>query len=627
MTDAAEIARLKAAAAQAAADAAAAQAAAAQAALDAALAGAADAEEPTTAAEPEAVAPVAQPAPATQAAVTSSAPLSEYGQTVREGYDFSTPALPIGTFMDSADDDAEPVPAPDVKVGIPLSLLNRHCLVAGATGTGKTRTLQLMAEGLSAAGVPVFLTDIKGDLTGLAQAGQPSEKLAARSASIGQDWTPSAFPVELLTLGGKGQGTPIRTTITDFGPLLLARVLDLNETQTSALQLVFHWADEQGLALLDLKDLRAVVDYLTNTDAGKEELRGIGGVSTATAGVILRELAALEAEGGDVFFGEPAFTVADLMRTSADGKGLISSLELPDMASQGALFSTFTMWLLAELFETLPEVGNPDKPKLVFFFDEAHLLFDDASEEFLKAVTQTVRLIRSKGVGIVFVTQSPTDVPEEVLAQLGSRVQHALRAHTPADAKNLKKAVTTFPNSPLDLAEVLTSLGTGQAVVTVLDEKGRPTPVAPVMVNAPAAEMGPADAATVTTVLGASTLAPKYAQAVDNESAYELLEQRVAQDAAAAQAAIEAEAARKEAEKAAADAQKAAEKEAKERAKEAERLARQAQKDAERRQREAEREEQRRRAARDRVIESTVKSVGRTLGRSLTRSLLGNLRR
>ena len=665
MTDSAEIARLKAEAAQAAAEAAAAKAAAAQAALDAAIASspasaeatpgtgtaaeAAGAETGAPAAAPtesaDAVAPAdsAQPAvpaeaPAEEAPVTQdqteTAPPAEdaaYTGQVRSGYDFSSPTLPVGTYLDTLC-DGEPAPVKGLSVGIPLGLLNRHALVAGATGTGKTRTLQLLAEGLSSAGVPVFLADVKGDLTGLAEPGASNDKIAARIDSTGQEWAGQSFPIELFNLGGSDSGagisgTPIRTTVTEFGPILLSRVLGLNDTQASALQLVFHWADGQGLALLDLKDLRAVVDYLTNTEAGKEELKTIGGVSAATAGVILREIAALEAAGGEAFFGEPALDVRDLMRVSPDGRGIISALELADIQSQGTLFSTFLMWLLAELFETLPEVGDPDKPTMVFFFDEAHLLFSGASKAFLEAVVRTVRLIRSKGVGIVFITQSPTDVPDEVLAQLGSRVQHALRAHTPADAANLKKAVSTFPVSPVDLSRVLTSLGTGQAVVSVLDEKGRPAPVAPVVINVPAAVMGPAQDGTVSQVLASSPLKPKYATSVDNESAYELLAQRVQADAEAAEAARAAEQAAKEQAKADAAAQKALEKEAArqaaQRQKEAERLEREAVKEAQRRQREAEKAAERR----QREVEKTIGSVGRQITREITRSIFGTLRR
>ena len=668
MTDAAEIARLKAEAAQAAAEAAAAKAAAAQAALDAALAenvvdgSASPAKEsvqsapaepgdgrtgpdgppaappsgtaglPPSSTEPTAPAS-SEPGPTADAEGPADIQDSAYTAQVRSGYSFSSPTLPVGTYLDTLA-DGDPAPVPGLNVGIPLGLLNRHALVAGATGTGKTRTLQLLAEGLSNEGVPVFLADVKGDLTGLAEPGATGEKLAARLASTGQTWEGRSFPIELFSLGGGPQsgagainGTPIRTTVTEFGPILLSRVLGLNDTQTSALQLVFHWADTQGLALLDLKDLRAVVDYLTGSDAGKKELKTIGGVSAASAGVILRQIAALEAAGGEAFFGEPALDVRDLMRTSLDGKGIISALELADIQSQGTLFSTFLMWLLAELFETLPEVGDPDRPTMVFFFDEAHLLFSGASKAFLEAVVRTVRLIRSKGVGIVFITQSPTDVPDEVLAQLGSRVQHALRAHTPADAANLRKAVSTFPVSPLDLSRVLTSLGTGQAVVSVLDEKGRPAPVAPVVVNAPAAVMGPASESTVSQVLSSSPLRPEYADAVDNESAYEMLVARVQADAQAAEEARAAEEAAKERARAEAAAAKAAEKEAAreaaKREKEAERLEREAIKEAERRRREAERAAERR----QREVEKTIGSVGRQITREITRSIFGTLRR
>ena len=661
MTDSAEIARLKAEAAQAAAEAAAAKAAAAQAALDAAIASTpasaeaapaaetadagtgapaaastepADAVAPADSAQPAAPAEApAQEAPTAQAQAETEPDAEEAGYTaeVRAGYSFSSPTLPVGTYLDTLS-GGEPAAVKGLSVGIPLGLLNRHALVAGATGTGKTRTLQLLAEGLSSAGVPVFLADVKGDLTGLAEPGASNDKIASRIGSTGQDWKGQSFPIELFNLGGGDSGdgisgTPIRTTVTEFGPILLSRVLGLNDTQASALQLVFHWADGQGLALLDLKDLRAVVDYLTNTDAGKEELKTIGGVSAATAGVILREIAALEAAGGEAFFGEPALDVRDLMRVSPGGRGVISALELADIQSQGTLFSTFLMWLLAELFETLPEVGDPDKPTMVFFFDEAHLLFSGASKAFLEAVVRTVRLIRSKGVGIVFITQSPTDVPDEVLAQLGSRVQHALRAHTPADAANLKKAVSTFPVSPVDLSRVLTSLGTGQAVVSVLDEKGRPAPVAPVVINVPAAVMGPAQDGTVSQVLASSPLKPKYATSVDNESAYELLAQRVQADAEAAEAARAAEQAAKEQAKADAAAQKALEKEAArqaaQRQKEAERLEREAVKEAQRRQREEEKAAERRK----REVEKTIGSVGRQITREITRSIFGTLRR
>ncbi|GAA0922317.1 helicase HerA-like domain-containing protein [Nonomuraea longicatena] len=438
---------------------------------------------------------------------------------VIKGYTFAEPALDLGALLVDGE------PRPEAQVRIPLRMLNRHGLVAGATGTGKTKTLQLMAEQLSAAGVPVFLADIKGDLSGMAQPGEPSERLRARTAALGQDRTPQACPTEFYALGGVGDGIPLRATMTAFGPTLLAKVLGLNETQESSLGLIFHYADTQGLPLLDLKDLRSVIQYLIDNP---EALKGVGGLSKQTAGVILRALVNLSAEGADRFFGEPEFDTADLMRLTPDGRGVVSILELPALQDRPQLFSTFLMWLLADLFSHLPEVGDPDRPKLVLFLDEAHLLFTDASKAFLRSVTQTVRLIRSKGVGVFFVTQTPKDVPADVLAQLGARVQHALRAFTPQDAKALKATVSTFPNSGYDLEEVLTQLGIGEAVVTVLSDQGVPTPVAWTRMRAPQSRMAPADPAVVQGVVAASPLLPKYGEAIDRQSAYEILAAKVA---------------------------------------------------------------------------------------------------
>src|SRR6478736_10028377 len=415
---------------------------------------------------------------------TDAAADSGLADTVRAGYAFEGVALELGGLLLDADHLV------DVPVRIPIAMVNRHGLVAGATGTGKTRTLQLLVEQLSARGVPVFAADIKGDLSGLAQPGEPSEKLTARAATLGQQWTATGFPVEFYAIGGVGSGLPLRVTMSAFGPTLLSKVLGLNETQESSLGLVFHYADRAGLPLLDLADLRAVVQYLTS-DEGKPDLKELGGLSSATAGVILRELISFQDQGAEAFFGEPEFDSREFLRTAPDGRGLISLVELPNLQDRPGVFSTFLMWLLADLFHDLPEVGDIDKPKLVFFFDEAHLLFRDASDAFLDQIAQTVRLIRSKGVGVFFVTQSPTDVPDDVLAQLGSRVQHQLRAHTPNDAKALKATVNTYPNSSYDdLGEVLTSLGIGEAVVTVMNERGAPTPVAWTRLRAPESLMG-----------------------------------------------------------------------------------------------------------------------------------------
>ncbi|MGW6491090.1 helicase HerA-like domain-containing protein [Streptomyces sp. NPDC055056] len=445
---------------------------------------------------------------------------------IAAGYAFAGPALDLGALLwDGAC-------LPDAQIRVPLPMLNRHGLVAGATGTGKTKTLQLIAEQLSAQGVPVFLADVKGDVSGISAPGEPGDKVRERAAEVHQEWTPGGCPAEFYALGGLGHGIPLRATVTSFGPVLLSKVLQLNQTQEQSLGLIFHYADQKGLELVDLKDLRAVVAFLTS-DEGKQELKGIGGLSTATAGVILRSLTAFEARGMSPFFGEPEFDTSELTRTAQDGRGVVSVLELPAVQDKPQLFSTFLMWLLADLFHDLPEVGDSDKPKLVFFFDEAHLLFNDASKAFLDSITQTVRLIRSKGVGVFFVTQTPKDVPGDVLAQLGNRVQHALRAFTPDDQKALKATVKTFPNSPYDLEEVLTGLGTGEAVVTVLSEKGAPTPVAATRLRAPRSLMGPVAPDALDRAVQASPLHGRYAQAVDRESAYEKLTAQ-AESAAAA---------------------------------------------------------------------------------------------
>jgi uncharacterized protein len=446
---------------------------------------------------------------------------SDTVQQVRDGYAFSGPALELGALM--VDGHA----VADAKVRIPLAMVNRHGLVAGATGTGKTKTLQVMAEQLASAGVPVFLADIKGDLSGLAAPGQANDKLTARASEIGQTWEPASFPVEFLALGGRGKGVPVRATVTSFGPTLLAKVLGLNEVQESSLGLVFHFADKHALPLLDLKDLRAVIQHLIS-DEGKAELAELGGLSKATAGVILRELITFADSGAEDFFGEPEFDTHDFLRRTPDGRGMISVLELPELRESPTLFSTFLMWFLADLFEDLPEIGDVDKPELVFFFDEAHLLFADASKEFLAAIAQTVRLIRSKGVGVFFVTQTPSDVPASVLAQLGNRIQHALRAFTPDDAKALKATVSTFPKSGYDLEEVLTQLGIGEAVITVLSERGAPTPVAWTKLPAPRSLMAQVDTSVMDTVIGQSPLRPEYAEPIDRESAYERLLAKVA---------------------------------------------------------------------------------------------------
>jgi DNA helicase HerA-like ATPase len=422
---------------------------------------------------------------------------------------------------------------PAAAVQVPAAMCNRHGLIAGATGTGKTKTLQLMAEQLSAMGVPVFVSDVKGDLTGLSRPGTPSDQLQRRIDDLQVEWSPTGFPVTFLSLGGLGPGVPVRATVSSFGPQLLSKVIDANETQASSLSLVFRYADDHELALLDLDDLREVLKYL-NSDDGKAELENIGGLSAATTGVLLRKIVELEEQGAEAFFGEPELDVADLLRTTPDGAGVISALELAAVQDKPRLFSTFLMWLVAELFHELPEVGDLDKPKLVFFFDEAHLLFNDASEAFLDSVAQTVRLIRSKGVGVFFVTQLPDDVPDDVLAQLGNRVQHALRAFTPRDAKALKAAVTTYPKTDdYDLEEDLTQLGTGEAMVTILSERGAPTPVVWTKLRPPRSLMAAIEPEAVERAAKDSAIWSKYAEEVDRESAREKLEGRLAEAAAA----------------------------------------------------------------------------------------------
>jgi DNA helicase HerA-like ATPase len=477
----------------------------------------------------------APPAPAGPAAT------SDIVQLVTAGYAFEGTAIEMGALV-----DGEPVPAAQVR--IPLAMLNRHGLVAGATGTGKTKTLQVLAEQIAANGVPVFAADIKGDLSGIATAGTPNDKLLDRTQSIGQDWHPVATPTEYYALGGIGMGLPVRATIDGFGPTLLAKVLGLNETQESSLGLVFHYARTAALPMVDLGDLRDVLTHLTSAE-GKAELKTLGGLSAATVGVILRELIAFADEGADQFFGQPEIVVSDFLRTAADGRGIVSLLEVPGVQDKPALFSTFLMYLLKQLFTELPEVGDSDKPKLVFFFDEAHLLFADASDDFLQTITQTVRLIRSKGVGIFFVTQTPKDVPSDVLAQLGSRVQHQLRAHTPDAAKALKATVSTYPNTTYDLEEVLTSLGIGEAIVTVMSDKGAPTPVAWTRLRAPQGSMDPTPADQIEAAVAASPLVAKYGTAVDPQSASEMLAAQSVEAAAAAAAHTEKQSEQKEAER------------------------------------------------------------------------------
>jgi hypothetical protein len=437
---------------------------------------------------------------------------------IAAGYAVEGQALELGAVVIDGKTD------PTAQIRIPLATINRHGLVAGATGTGKTKTLQVIAEQLSAAGVPVLMADVKGDLSGLSKPGESSDKVTARAKESGDDWQATAFPVDFLSLGTKGIGVPVRATIASFGPILLSKVLGLNATQESTLGLIFHYAEQNNYELLDLKDLRAVIAKLTS-DEGKADLKSLGGVSAQTAGVILRALVNLEAEGADTFFGEPELKPKDLLRFDDKGRGVISLLELGAQAARPVLFSTFLMWVLSDLFRTLPEIGDVDKPKLVFFFDEAHLLFNEASKAFLEQVEQTVKLIRSRGVGVFFCTQLPTDVPNEVLSQLGARIQHALRAFTPDDQKALTKTVRTYPKTDVyDLASALTSLGIGEAVVTVLSERGAPTPVAWTRLRSPRSLMAAIGDDAISAAAKGSPLQATYGETKDRESAYEKIE-------------------------------------------------------------------------------------------------------
>jgi DNA helicase HerA-like ATPase len=455
------------------------------------------------------------------------------------GYALTEPGLVIGSPMlgDELLNEA--------RVQVALSMMNRHGLIAGATGTGKTKTLQLLAGELSRAGVPVFVADVKGDVTGIAAPGDAANpKVVERAASLAWTFEAAGHPVEFLSLSGQ-LGAEVRATVHSFGPLLLGKVLDLNETQTSILTLVFKYCDDNSLPLLDLKDLASTLKFLSSDD-GKPILADYGGMSPASVGVLLRSLVVLEQQGADVFFGEPEFDVHDLLRNTPEGAGVVSVLELRDVMDKPSLFSTFMLWMLAQLYEALPEVGDLPKPNLCFFFDEAHLLFDGASDALLQQIERTARLIRSKGVGVYFVTQAPTDVPSSVLAQLGNRVQHALRAFTPDDADALRKTARTFPTTThYDVEKAITSLGIGEALVTVLSPKGVPTPLAATRLLPPDSLMAALPDADLQARVAASPFRAKYGQTIDRQSAYEIITGRIeaARAAAAAQAAQGAQAA------------------------------------------------------------------------------------
>lgn len=413
-------------------------------------------------------------------------------------------------------------------VNVPLKTMNRHGLIAGATGTGKTKTLQVLAENLSEKGVPVLLMDIKGDLSGLAKPSPGHPKIDERHAKIGLPFNPKAFPVEILTLSEQ-DGVRLRATISEFGPVLISRILDVTETQAGIISVIFKYCDDNKLPLLDIKDFKKILQYATNE--GKQEFEeSYGRISTSSTGAILRKLVELEQQGGDIFFGETSFDTQDLLRVDDNGRGYINIIRLTDIQDKPKLFSTFMLSLLAEIYSTFPEQGDSGRPELIMFIDEAHLIFNEASDALLNQIESIVKLIRSKGVGLYFVTQNPTDVPEAVLGQLGLKVQHALRAFTAKDRKAIKLTAENYPDTEYyDTAEVLTSLGIGEALVSALDEKGKPTPLAATMMRAPMSRMDILTEAELGSLLAQSDLAKKYNKEIDRESAYEMLNDKIKQ--------------------------------------------------------------------------------------------------
>ena len=411
-------------------------------------------------------------------------------------------------------------------VWLTLALANRHGLVTGATGTGKTVSLQVMAEGFARAGVPVFAADIKGDLSGISELGEAKDFIVKRAADMGLSFQPDRFSTVFWDVFGE-QGHPVRATVSEMGPLLLSRMMDLNDVQEGVLNIAFKVADEQGLLLLDMKDLRAILSFIA--EHANELTTEYGNVSKQTVGTIQRQLLVLENQGGAKFFGEPALALKDFMRTDGDGRGMINILVADRLMQSPQLYATFLLWMLSELFEELPEAGDPPKPKLVFFFDEAHLLFNDAPKALMDKIEQVVRLIRSKGIGVYFVTQNPVDVPDKVLGQLGNRVQHALRAFTPRDQKAVVAAAQTFrPNPKLDTAQVIMELGKGEALVSFLEGNGTPAMVERVMIRPPTARIGPITADERKAIMDKSPVKGTYDTTIDSESAYEVLQKRVA---------------------------------------------------------------------------------------------------
>lgn len=445
-------------------------------------------------------------------------------QTVNDGYSFKGESFKIGCAM------LEGNVVPGADVHIPMKTLNRHGLISGATGTGKTKTLQVLAEAMSEASIPVLLMDIKGDLSGIAAEGSSNEKIVERSQKLNLEFKPAAYPAELLTLSGE-KGVRLRATVSEFGPVLLSKILGLNDTQGGFVAMIFKYCDDSKLPLLDLKDFIKVLQYVS--DEGKTELEKIyGKISTTSTGTILRKVIELQQQGADLFFGEKSFEVDDLMRINDDGRGMISIVRVTDLQDRPKLFSTFMLQLLAELYASNPEEGDLDKPKLVMFIDEAHLIFQEASEALLQQIETIIKLIRSKGIGIYFCTQNPMDVPAAVLAQLGLKIQHALRAFTAADRKVIRKTAENYPETKFYKTEdLITQLGTGEALVTILNEKGIPSPLVHCMVRPPRSRMDVLSDMEIDTIISRSKLAGKYNQVIDSVSAHELLSEKL-EDAA-----------------------------------------------------------------------------------------------
>ena len=454
-------------------------------------------------------------------------------QLVKDGYSFKGESFRIGTAVING----EVVPGADVLV--PLRTMNRHGLIAGATGTGKTKTLQVISEGLSNASIPVLMMDIKGDLSGIAAAGTENDKIKDRVSKIGGTYKPAAYPVELLSLSNE-RGVRLRATVTEFGPILLSKILGLNGTQEGVVAMIFKYCDDHKMPLLDLKDFIKVLQYISNE--GKSEIeKAYGKISTSSTGTILRKVIELQQQGADVFFGEPSFEIDDLLRISDDGRGMISVLRVTDMQSKPKLFSTFMLSLLAELYATLPEEGDLDKPKLIMIIDEAHLVFQEATDALLQQIETVIKLIRSKGVGIFFCTQNPQDIPAAVLSQLGLKVQHALRAFTAADRKTIKQAAENYPEtSYYDVDELLTQLGIGEAFVTMLNEKGIPTPLVHTMLVPPQSRMDILSDEELNSLVSKSRLVKKYQDVDDTQSAYEILNAKIEEAAARTEAEAEA---------------------------------------------------------------------------------------